>query len=121
MNHQNHDGEEILPQGSKDDASQIRLSEKGCDGLHHDGGDRISGSAVQHPWSQPLGIGGDVRQGGHFPRGGEIIGGTFSQLIKDCKDQIAGNDQIIVSLQQANGLLEERVAHYQQILSQIGE
>ncbi|MFN6460804.1 MAG: hypothetical protein RMZ41_003025 [Nostoc sp. DedVER02] len=118
MNHQKNDGEET-PQGSEDDASQIRLGQEGCDVLHHDGGSRIFGSAVQYPWGQPLRTSGDACQGNDFPRGGEIIGGTFSQLIKDCKDQIAGNNQIIVSLQQANSLLEERLAHYEQILSQI--
>jgi hypothetical protein len=120
MNDQNHDDKKA-PQGSEDSASQVRLPEEGCDDLHHNGGNRVFGSSVQHPWGQPERDGGDDGPGGNFPTGGEIVGGTLSQLVQDCKDQIAGNEKIIISLQAANDLLIERVVYYQQILSQIQE
>jgi hypothetical protein len=120
MNSESHDDKET-PQGSEDNASQIRLGKEGRNDLHHNGGNRVFGSSVQYPWGESERNGGDDGQGGNFPRGGEIVGGTLSQLVQDCKDQIAGNEKIINSLQETNDLLIQRVVYYQQILSQIQE
>ena len=117
---QNHDGKETPP-GSEDDSPQIRFTKEGCSFLHHNGGSHVLGSSVQYSWGQPERIGGDDGPRNYLPRGGEIVGGTLSQLVQDCKDQIAGNEKIINSLQETNDLLIERVASYQQMLNQIQE
>ncbi len=112
-------GDKQTPQGRENSTSQVRLGQEGCNGLHHGGSGQIPGSAVQHSWGQPERVGGDVCQGDYYPRGGEIVGGTLSQLVEDAKEQIAGNNKVINSLQEVNGLLEQRILHYQQMLSQI--
>ncbi|MBW4674721.1 MAG: hypothetical protein KME52_12025 [Desmonostoc geniculatum HA4340-LM1] len=114
----NH-GDKQNPQGSKDEASQIQFGQERCDFLPHKGSNQSLGTESTISGNQPQRTFGNVFQGGNSGRGGAILGGTLSQLVKDCREQIAGNDRVIDSLQAVNRSLEEKAAYYQQLLNQI--
>ncbi len=116
---QKHGQETNSPSWCQDQASRIRTEQKRCDDFDHTSSGRKSGSASNGTGSQSQRTNRTASQGGDFPTGGEIVGGTFSQLIEDCKALIAGNDRIIDSLRETNESLQEKIDSYQRILDRL--
>jgi len=118
---QDNAGKTRASQGGEDTPRGIRREqeERRCvDNPNRDRGVGFSLGQIRH---QPQRTSREVCQGDNLTAGGEIIGGTLSQLIEDCKGQIAGNDQIIGTLQGMNKSLEERIDFYQQLIEKISE
>ncbi|ABA24707.1 hypothetical protein Ava_D0042 [Trichormus variabilis ATCC 29413] len=106
-------------QGRENPARGIWGEQEECGDFDNPQCDRGVGFTLGQVRHQPQRTSGEVREGNDFTPGGETFGGTLSQLVEDCKEQIAGNNQIIDTLQSMNQSLEEKIDFYQRLLKQI--
>lgn len=103
----------------QDETPGIRGEQEGRNGYSDSFCNRLSGQESASFRGKQKRITRKTCEGESPTPGGEIAGGTLSQLIEDCKEQIAGNEQIISTLQDMNESLGERINYYQRLIEQI--